>query len=71
MIGTCQTRGFIGFWSKKDGHVLISALTQQDTPKFKAFSKKKGPKMRDTKHFRKGHSSKKANCPNEKCADAT
>jgi len=41
----------LGF-GQKAGHVPISALRKRDTPKFKAFYKKKSLKRRNIKDFR-------------------
>jgi hypothetical protein len=45
--------GCPSLFGQKAGHVPISAFKKRDTPKFKAFSKKKGLKMRDIKDFRR------------------
>jgi hypothetical protein len=40
-------------FGRNTGHFSISALKKRNTPKFKAFFKKKGFKMQDIKDFRR------------------
>jgi len=48
-----QSIGCPSVFGQNAGHVPISALRKRDTPKFKAFYKKKRLKRRDIKDFRR------------------